>query len=180
MYRSCWDVYSNILDAELKEYRVLTADYHRKGDEKFLERNFRGAYADYLHAMKILGEHGNITDEFGGDMKMLRVYQDKCSICFWALYKRERNQVFLLQISVKKTMDCPVFVAQIIVKLKFQLDVLENRKLALTFNLILIFFFQIKSIDIYQALLFNTRLIFCINKHLLIVCTFPEPSYKMF
>ncbi|VDM22821.1 unnamed protein product [Wuchereria bancrofti] len=69
--------------ARLKEYRLLATDYHSKGDQKFLERDFRGAYADFLCAMKILGEHGNISDEFGRDMKMLRVYQDKCCICFW-------------------------------------------------------------------------------------------------
>uniref|UniRef100_A0A1I7VH85 Tetraspanin n=2 Tax=Loa loa TaxID=7209 RepID=A0A1I7VH85_LOALO len=81
--------------AKLKECRLSAAYYHCKGDQKFLEQDFHGAYADFLCAMKILGEHGNITDEFGRDMKILRVYQDKCCICFWILYTMERNQSLL-------------------------------------------------------------------------------------
>uniref|UniRef100_A0A915PQW8 Tetraspanin n=1 Tax=Setaria digitata TaxID=48799 RepID=A0A915PQW8_9BILA len=77
--------------AKLTEHRRLAAKYHDKGDQKFLAKDFRGAYDDFLRAMKILGEHGSITDGFGRDGKMLRVYQDKCCICFWVLYRTERN-----------------------------------------------------------------------------------------
>ncbi|VDO24975.1 unnamed protein product [Onchocerca flexuosa] len=83
-------------NAELKKYRIIASEYHRRGDRKFLNQDYRGAYTDFLHAMKILGEHGDISDEFGRDIKLVRVYQDKCCICFWMLYRIGRYQVFFL------------------------------------------------------------------------------------
>ncbi|KAL3982208.1 hypothetical protein ACH3XW_46265 [Acanthocheilonema viteae] len=80
---------------KLENHSTLTTDYHCKGDQKFLEQDYRGAYANFLCAMKIISEHGNIDDEFGRDTKMLRVFQDKCCLCFWALYRKEKQQVFL-------------------------------------------------------------------------------------
>ncbi|EJW85220.1 hypothetical protein WUBG_03869 [Wuchereria bancrofti] len=80
--------------ARLKEYRLLATDYHSKGDQKFLERDFRGAYADFLCAMKILGEHGNISDEFGRDMKMLRSLLTKCFECYNQLIEKDSTHAF--------------------------------------------------------------------------------------
>ncbi|OZC07462.1 tetraspanin family protein [Onchocerca flexuosa] len=90
-------IYLNILDAELKKYRIIAPEYHRRGDRKFLNQDYRGAYTDFLHAMKILGEHGDISDEFGRDIKLVRVYQDKCCICFWMLYRIGRYQNHLIK-----------------------------------------------------------------------------------
>ncbi|KAK6110502.1 hypothetical protein QQG55_40060 [Brugia pahangi] len=80
--------------ARLKEYRLLATDYHSRGDQKFLERDFRGAYADFLCAMKILGEHGNISDEFGRDMKMLRSLLTKCFECYNQLIEKDSTHAF--------------------------------------------------------------------------------------
>uniref|UniRef100_A0A0R3S4Y8 Mab-21 domain-containing protein n=1 Tax=Elaeophora elaphi TaxID=1147741 RepID=A0A0R3S4Y8_9BILA len=79
---------------ELKNHRALADDYHRKGDEKFLENDFSGAYADCMCAMKILGEHGNISDEYGRDMKMLRNLLTKCFECYSQLIEKDPCHAF--------------------------------------------------------------------------------------
>ncbi|CAG9534173.1 unnamed protein product [Cercopithifilaria johnstoni] len=79
---------------KLKNHWVLVSDYHCKGDEKFLKENYRGAYVDLLCAMKILSEHGNINDEFGRDMKMLRSCLTRCFECYNQLIEKDPSHAF--------------------------------------------------------------------------------------